>query len=152
MVWAGSQALHDLSAARPGARERLRRRLERSGRFGDGRLDLGIEAEGRLVGTVDARQPEHALPPGVFELGIGLFAEAERGRGYGSEAVALLTEHLFAARGAGTATWNAPMRRVLAKLGFVEEGVLRGFLPAPGGRDDTALYGVTKTEWRGRKP
>src|SRR5439155_1296333 len=56
------------------ALDRLRRRIESSGRFCDGRLDLGIEADGELIGSIEARRPPAALPPGVFELGITLFA------------------------------------------------------------------------------
>ena len=40
-----------------------------------------------------------------------------------------------------TAEWNVAMRRVFTKLGFAEEGVMRGFMPrADGGRDDYVLY------------
>jgi RimJ/RimL family protein N-acetyltransferase len=43
------------------------------------------------------------------------------------------------------------MRRVFLKLGFVEEGVLRAFMPTEGGaRADYVLFGVTRDEWRTR--
>ena len=130
----------------PPDRERLKVMIARSGRLVGGRLTFGIEAEGRLIGDISARQPASALPPGVFEVGIDLYGEADRGLGYGSEAVALLTEHLFGEIGAervqaSTAEWNTPMRGVLEKLGFAEEGVMRGFMPREGGgRDDYVLY------------
>ncbi len=132
-------------------RERVRRRVERSGRLIEGRLDLGIEAEGRLVGEIEARSPEGCFPPGVFELGIALFDPASRGRGYGSEAIQLLTNHLLAGERAvrvqaGTAVDNIAMRRVFAKLGFAEEGTMRDFLPAAGGRVDCVLYAVTAAD------
>lgn len=138
------------------ARRSLRVRIERSGRFVDGRLDLGIELDGRLVGSLDARQPRNGLPPGVYELGIGLFDEQDRGRGVGARAVTLLVDHLFADERtervqASTWTENAAMRRVLEKLGFRVEGVMRAFMPAPeGGRHDYALYAVTRSDWLGR--
>ena len=139
----------------PGARERLRRRLAHSGGFFEGRLDLGIEVDGELAGTLDARRPAAALPPGVYELGIVLFASGSRGRGYGTEAVRLLTGHLFRELGAervqaSTDVANGAMRRVLERLGFVEEGVMRGFMPAEDGRSDYVLYGVTRSEWEAR--
>ena len=129
-------------------RERTRRRLARSGRLAYGRLDLAIEAAGQVVGEVDARQPKGAMPPGVFEIGIGLWPEAQ-GKGYGTEAVRLLTEHLLAQRGAArvqasTDVDNAPMRRVLEKLGFVYEGTMRSFMPDGEGRRDYALYALTR--------
>jgi RimJ/RimL family protein N-acetyltransferase len=136
-------------------RTRIRQRLERSGRLVRGWIDMAIEAEGQLVGEVDARQPSDSMPPGVFELGILLYDAAERGKGYGSEAIALLTDHLFEREDGervqgSTAVANTAMRRVFIKLGFVEEGIMRGFMPGPNGREDYALYGVTKDEWRRR--
>ena len=137
------------------ARRSLARRLERSGRLVDGWLDLAIEAEGGLIGEIGARRPNGAIPPGVFELGIEIWGESARGRGYGSEAVELLTSHLFEAEDAArvqasTAVWNAAMRRVFSKLGFTDEGVMRAFMPTENGRDDYVLYGVTRGEWLAR--
>lgn len=154
--------LETLVAARsPGRPEReyrelMRRRVERSGSLVEGRLDLGVEHAGRLVGSIEARQPREGLPPGAFEIGIGLFDEADRRRGLGTTSIRLLTDYLF--RGlraervqASTAVGNAAMRRVLEKVGFRCEGVMRAFMPRPdGGRDDYALYAVTRDEWRAR--
>ena len=139
------------------ARERLRRRLGRSGRLLRGHLDLGIEVDGRLIGEIQARtHPAQTLPPGVYELGVVVYDEAERGRGHGGEAVALLTRWLFEQAGAarvqaGTAVANAGMRRVLERLGFACEGVMRAFEPqGPGGaRNDFALYAMTTDDWAG---
>lgn len=131
--------------------DRLKERIARSGRMVGGRLDLAVEVDGRLVGEVDARQPKEGLPPAVFEIGIGLFAEEDRSKGIGREAFALLTDHLFDAHEAErvqASTWteNIPMRKVLEKLGFRYEGTMRGFMPSPRGRDDYALYGITRPE------
>ncbi len=135
-----------------GARERMRRRIANSGRLVGGWLDLAIDAEGSLVGEIDARHPPRAMPPGVFELGIALFDEEVRGRGYGTEAIALLTAHLFAELGAervqaSTAVDNSAMRRVFEKLGFAKEGVMRSYMPAGESRDDYVLYAVTRADW-----
>ncbi len=136
---------------------RLRARIERSGRFVEGRIDLAIELDGRLVGGIEARQPREGLPRGAYELGISLFAEADRGQKVGTRAVELMTERLFAdpetAR-VQASTWveNAAMRRLLERLGFALEGVLRSFMPRPeGGRDDYALYAVTREDWEARE-
>ncbi len=132
---------------------RLTRRIERSGRFVDGWLDLGIEVEGRLVGDIGARRPPSALPPGVFEIGISLFAEADRGRGYGRDAVRVLTQYLFDELDAdrvqaSTEVGNLAMRSVLEQLGYTYEGTLRAFMPGSDGRrDDYAMYGVIRAEW-----
>jgi [ribosomal protein S5]-alanine N-acetyltransferase len=137
------------------ARRRLLERIERDGELVEGRLDLGVEAEGRLVGHVEARQPKQAMPPGVFELGISIF-EADRGKGYGTDAVAALTDLLLDEYGAhrvqaSTDVLNAAMRAVLERLGYTFEGILRGFMPTQdGGRADYAMYGVTREDWEAR--
>lgn len=134
------------------ARER-RQRLERSGSRNDWEILFAVEADGRLVGDAQARCPRFALPPGVWELGVELWDEADRGRGVGRESVALLTSHLFQEEEAirvqaTTDVDNASMRRVLEILGFTDEGVLRGFMPAPPGPPrDYEMYAITKADW-----
>jgi RimJ/RimL family protein N-acetyltransferase len=135
-------------------RRAIKRRIERSGRLVRGRLALAIEAEGRLVGDVDARSGSNAFPPGVFEIGVTVFADQDRGKGYGTEATRLLVDHLFDAEEAArvqaaTAEWNEPMRAVFRRLGFAEEGVLRAFFPAAEGRDDYVMYSLTRDDWLG---
>jgi RimJ/RimL family protein N-acetyltransferase len=119
-------------------------------------LDLGIEVDGRLVGEVQARHPLRALPAGVFELGIEIYETSDRRQGYGSEATAILTGWLFESAGAervqaGTALGNSGMRRVLDRLGFGFEGVMRSFRAGPSGREDFVLYGLTKSDWEGTR-
>ena len=154
-VW--QARLRDDSApwmATPQAYRRLRERVANSGRFVDGWLDLGIESDGRLVGEVDARHPPRTMPEGVFELGISLFDAGDRGRGLGTEAIRLLTRYLFEHEDAqrvqaSTSIENHAMRRVFEKLGFVEEGVLRSFMPSERGRDDYVLCAIVHAD-RGR--
>jgi RimJ/RimL family protein N-acetyltransferase len=137
----------------PASRRRLEHRIAHRGRFREGRIDLAIEADHELVGQIEARQPRDAMPSGAFELGIALFEE-RRGRGFGSEAIRLLTLHLFEAMDArrvqaSTAAANVAMRRVFEKLGFAEEGLMRAFVPSTDGvREDYVLYAVTRDEWR----
>ncbi len=137
--------------------ERFRKRLTRSGRFWRGFLDLAIEADGRLIGELQARRrPAQTLPPGAVELGIVIHDPADRGRGIGSEAVALLTGWLFRSGEAeraqlSTDVGNAAMRRVAENLGFALEGVMRGFMPTSSGRVDYALYAVTRGDWESRR-
>jgi N-acetyltransferase len=150
------------SFARPGLAEWreeedvLRARVAASGAFTGGEILFGMEVGGRLIGEVQARQPRHGLPPGVFELGIEIYDEGDRGLGHGAEALALITSHVFEEHGAirvqaSTDVENAPMRRVLARLGFGFEGVLRGFMPTGAGPRDYAMYGMTIEDWRARE-
>jgi RimJ/RimL family protein N-acetyltransferase len=136
-------------------RKTLARRVTNSGRLVDGWLYFAIESERRLIGEIDARTSRALLPPGMYEIGIDLFDGADRGKGLGSEAVALLLDHMFAERDAeriqaSTAVDNAAMRAVLMKLGFRFEGVMRYFMPGEDGRVDFALYAVTRPDWKRR--
>jgi RimJ/RimL family protein N-acetyltransferase len=164
VAWQGL-ALQDESAhprltpedRRPQPSEKFRRGLERSGRLWRGCLDLAIERNGRLVGQIQARtQPKQTLPPGVFEIGVVLYQERDREKGYGREAVELLTTWLFQAGGAArvqatTDTGNVPMRTVLEHLGFRREGILRAFgALSDGTRLDGALFAVIKPDWMAR--
>lgn len=132
---------------------RRRERLERSGARNSWEVLFAIEADGRLVGDVQGRCSDHAMPPGVWEIGIELWDEADRGHGLGREAVGLLSSHLFEHEDATrvqatTDVDNDAMRRTLDGLGFSFEGVLRGFMPvAEGPPRDYAIYGITKADW-----
>ena len=131
------------------SRERLANRIESSGLFVDGRLDLAVEFEETLAGSIQARAAAQALPPGVCELGIQVDAQL-RGRGIGTEAVVILTEHLlengFPRVQASTDISNTAMRRALERAGFVYEGTMRRFMPDGDERADYALYARTASD------
>lgn len=136
----------------PAERAELGERIERSGEFDGTELLLGIQVDGRLAGEVQARQPRMGLPPGVFELGIDLFDEADRGRGLGRVALTELLTRLFEHEGAHrvqltTDVDNAAMRVVSERLGFRFEGVMRSFMPSIDGPRDYAMYAITKDEY-----
>jgi len=130
-------------------REVRRRRLALSGTRTAWEILFAIESEGRLVGDIQARCSDQAMPPGVWEIGIDLWEPADRGHGLGTEAVRLLTAHVFAREGAHrvqatTDVANAAMRRSLEKCGFAYEGDLRGYMPvADGPPRDYAMYATT---------
>jgi RimJ/RimL family protein N-acetyltransferase len=133
----------------------LHRRLETSGNLTDRELLMAIASDGRLLGSIQAYRD--GVPAGVFGLGIELFNASDRGRGLGTEAVALLTAHLFdrvEARRveAGTAEDNVAMRQVLGRLGFRQEGVLRGWYPSEDGDGvDCVMYGMTRYDYEEAK-
>jgi RimJ/RimL family protein N-acetyltransferase len=135
----------------------LEDRIAHSGEFFCGEIYLGIELDGRLAGEIQARRPQNAMPPGVFELGIGLFDEDDRGKGIGSRAITLMTRRLFEQEGAhrvqlGTDLDNTLMRGAAEHAGFRLEGVMRGFMPAPGGPRDYALYAQTRDDYLDTRP
>jgi ribosomal-protein-alanine N-acetyltransferase len=134
------------------ARRKLRERVANSGRVNRGELLLGIVADGRLAGEIQARQPDMGLPPGVFEIGIEVFDPAQRGAGIGRRALARFLAHLFDQERAHrvqltTDVENAAMRRVAERLGFTLEGTLRGFMPTKDGPRDYLMYGITRDDF-----
>ena len=143
---------------RPQPSRGFRRGLDRSGTLWRGCLDLAIDRKGRLIGQIQARtRPKETVPPGVFEIGVVLYRQRDRGKRYGREAVELLTSWLFESGGAdrvqaGTGAGNTPMRVVLEHLGFRLEGILRAYgAMSDGTRSDGALYAVVKPDWMDRQ-
>jgi RimJ/RimL family protein N-acetyltransferase len=129
----------------------FRARLARSGQLHDGWLDLAIDLDGTSIGRIQAFVPRgRALPPGTFDVGIGL-REHARGKGYGREALTLLTGWLFEHAGAevvesGTDDANHAMRAVFRRAGWTEDGTV-----AEEGHD-WAYYRITRQEWQAMRP
>jgi RimJ/RimL family protein N-acetyltransferase len=125
----------------------FRARLARSGQLHDGWLDLAVDVDGAPVGRVQTFVPPHRpLAPGTFDLGIGLRADM-RGKGYGREAVALLTDWLFEHAEAllveaGTDPANHAMRAVFRRVGWREDGTVTEI-----GRD-WVMYRITRQQWQ----
>jgi RimJ/RimL family protein N-acetyltransferase len=146
--WAARLNAYAEQPGGPPTRDALRARVERSGHLENGRLDLAIEAGGLLVGEIGTyRPPARTLPPRWFEIGVGLFEEPSRGKGYGTEALVLLAHWLVDQAGAtrlqaATTPDNSSMRRVLEKLGFVSERSVKE------SGTDFVLYTITPGRWR----
>jgi RimJ/RimL family protein N-acetyltransferase len=122
-------------------------RLRQSGHMEDGWLDLAIDLDGAVIGRIQTFVPEgRRLAPGTFEVGIGL-DEAVRGKGYGREALALLTDWLFEHAAAQvveapTDPGNASMRAVFGHVGWSLAGSV-----AEHGRE-WVMYRITRQEWQ----
>jgi RimJ/RimL family protein N-acetyltransferase len=138
-------------------RDRLRRRVAASGTWTNGELVLAVEADGGLGGVIQARTSEDILPPHVFEIGIQILA-GRRDRGLGTEALWLLTDHLFNEEAAirvqlSTELGNGRMRGAAEAAGYSFEGVMRSFWPVPDGSAlDHALYAMTRSDHERAKP
>lgn len=121
-------------------------RLRRSGHLEDGWLDLAIDLDGVSIGRIQTFVPSRwTLPPGTFGVGIGLREDA-RGKGYGREALALLTDWLFEhataeAVEASTDPANTAMRTVFRKAGWKPVGSRT----EPG--REWVMYRMTRQEW-----
>ena len=127
----------------------FRARLRRSGHLVDGELDLAIDLDGTLVGRIQTFVPPgRPLPPGTFDVGIGLRDHAQ-GQGHGREALGLLTGWLFEHAGAlvvegSTDPANAAMRTVFERAGWTFAGPVTEL-----GRE-WAQYQITRDDWRAR--
>jgi RimJ/RimL family protein N-acetyltransferase len=156
IYWASTERWLDAAdpdSDRQAARERLHERVGVSGDWTPNGIEFAIEHQGRLIGDIQARTNPMAMPPGVLEIGIELFDEADRGLGLGSEAIELFTTHLFDTREAHrvqltTDLDNVAMRAAAERLGFGYEGVMRSFMPSPKGPRDYALYAMTRDDYR----
>jgi RimJ/RimL family protein N-acetyltransferase len=130
---------------------RFRARLQGSGRLRDGRLDLAIDLDGVAIGKIQTFvPPDRPLPPGTFDVGIDL-RENMRGKGYGREALALLTDWLFERAAAevveaGTHPGNVAMRTVFERVGWRPAGRLTEV-----GRE-WAMYRITRQQWEADRP
>ena len=125
-------------------------RLRRSGRLEDGWLDLAIDLDGVSIGRIQTFVPGgRERPAGTFDVGIGL-RENARNKGYGREALALLTDWLFEhaaaeAAEASTDPANVAMRTVFRKAGWMPAGSLTEL-----GRE-WIMYRITRPEWEARR-
>ena len=104
----------------------------------------------RVVGFV--RYSMLSLPDADLphpEVGFGIPEVDARGQGYAQEAVRLLVEYLFAGYpvervAASTEDENKPAQRVLERVGFQREGVLRRAMFRDGQWRDIAIYGILR--------
>ena len=111
------------------SRERWRGRIERSGAWDDHYFHLAIDLDGELVGDLQVRHCQQAMPPGALELGLEI-DPAKQGQGIGTEVLKLAAEKFFA-DGAhrisgSTEVSNLGMVRAFEKAGWAKEGIMRG--------------------------
>jgi RimJ/RimL family protein N-acetyltransferase len=149
--WQAMVAADPMTIAEPPDEARFKARLRRSGELADGWLDLAIDLGGTLIGRIQTFVPAgRRLPPGTFEVGIGL-REEMRGRGYGREALTVFTGWLFEHAGAEaveapTDPANIAMRTVFGRAGWTLAGTL-----TESGRE-WVMYRITRAEWAAGAP
>jgi RimJ/RimL family protein N-acetyltransferase len=104
---------------------------------------------------------EHAL---IGDVGVGLaenlvqadlgftFAPERHGRGYATEAVRAVLDRLFRVQGvrrvsAECDVRNLPSARLLGRLGFTREGLLRSHTWIKGEWTDDLIFGLLAEDW-----
>jgi len=88
----------------------------------------------------------------LWEIGFALIP-SERGKGYGSEAVTIFVDYLFLSRDlvriqARTGLRNTASQRILEKVGFKREGIVRKSMFIHGEWRDFQLYSILREEWK----
>ncbi len=113
---------------------------------------LVVCADGAVAGSVSWHHREYGPNAGsqCLMMGISVLAAA-RGRGVGTQAQRQLVElafrHTLVHRiEVATDITNLAEQRILAKLGFTLEGVLRGSQWRRGRHHDMVLYGLLRTD------
>jgi ribosomal-protein-alanine N-acetyltransferase len=121
-----------------------------------GMLRLGVElaATGDLVGQISMHHFDQQNRR--CDVGYAL-ARAHWGRGYLGEALGAVLEHGFGALAlnrveADVDPRNAGSTRLLERMGFEREGLLRERWIVAGEMCDTAFYGLLKRDWEARRP
>jgi RimJ/RimL family protein N-acetyltransferase len=107
----------------------------------------------RLVGDCGFRA--RVDEPAIVDVGFTLHP-AFQGRGYATEAIGELLRYLFEDRGkhkvcADCDTRNDPSWRLMERLGFTREGMLRGSYRDGGTWADEYLYGILAEDWQARR-
>ncbi len=115
----------------------------------------GPPTPGRLIGFV--RLQEIDWMHRVAQLNLGLGAPADRGQGYGQEALDLILRYGFDELGlhriaAYLGSYNTGAARFLERNGFLLEVRRRLALARDGQRWDTLQYALLRPEWVARQP
>ena len=109
-------------------------------------LHLAIELQGKAIGGVGAIAGT-GISAATADFGYWL-GESLWGRGLATAAASAFKEHLlqskrFARLQAPVFAWNPASMRVLEKVGFVREGVLRNSVTKDGELIDSVMYACT---------
>ncbi len=89
------------------------------------------------------------------EMAIGIGNAADRGKGYGRDALRLILNYAFSELnlhrvGLTVLSYNEQAIRAYERAGFTREGVLRQIVQRDGQRYDLFAYGILRDEWLAR--
>jgi len=135
-------------------REALQQALAETGFWTDeaGAAAIVDVADGRLLGTAQFYRAAPCIHG--LELGYIIHRREDRGRGFATEAVRLLTDHLFQVRPDThrlqliIEVWNVASWKLAERCGYVREGLLRSAGFAADDPADCFLYARTRRDWR----
>jgi [ribosomal protein S5]-alanine N-acetyltransferase len=142
--WEPTHALPWRERHTPAAYRAMRRAVLRRAKEGTS-LPFAVRVEGRLAGQVTI---DNIVRGAVRSGHLGYWIDREvAGRGMGSLAVALVCDHAFGAVGlhrlqAEIRPENVPSQRLVERLGFQREGLLRRYLDIDGDWRDHFTYAL----------
>ena len=117
-------------------------------------LGIVVKATGRLIGASGLHQIDTQSRQCQFGIFIG--EQAERGKGYGTEATRLITGFAFATLNLNR-VWlhvtseNAAGIAAYEKVGYLHEGVLKQALYKEGRYHDLVAMAILRGEWDARR-
>jgi RimJ/RimL family protein N-acetyltransferase len=91
----------------------------------------------------------------LITIGYGVVPN-ERGKGYATEAATIIVDYLFLTKDiiriqADTSTENLPSQKVLEKVGFQKEGIIRKHYFSSGKWRDSYLYSILREDGKNQK-
>jgi [ribosomal protein S5]-alanine N-acetyltransferase len=107
--------------------------------------------DGTVIGIASWEANDRGGPTGgCYEIGLALLPEY-RGRGLGTSAQRLLVQHIFSFTlahrvEAQTEATNVAEQKALERIGFRQEGLLRGVRFRRGTWQDMIIYGLLRDE------
>jgi RimJ/RimL family protein N-acetyltransferase len=121
------------------------------GKPDDTAVHFAVEVDGRLVG--DAGLWGIDRHNRAASLGVAIGEASERGRGFGRDAVEVLTDYGLRLLGLHrieiqTLVGNTAMRRTAESIGYRQEGVRRELSWIAGEWVDEVVYGLLAHEWK----
>ena len=144
--------LYDTFPAFPQTADQLAKRLEDSEQ-GKTNFLMGIRPlnDEKLLGIIEL--DGIIWPHGTSSISIAIGEQAERGQGYGREAMTLMLDFAFRELNLHRVfltvfSYNTVAIAMYEKLGFTREGVYREHLQRDGQRFDMLIYGILRREWR----
>lgn len=111
---------------------------------------LGIEFEQRLVGFVQLTGIDHHMRRAAIGIGIG--EKGLWGQGIGTTALRILLDYAFTVKQlervyAEVFSFNQRSQRLMERVGFHREGLLRQHDIRNGVRQDISIFGMLKPEF-----
>ena len=121
----------------------------------DDLIVLGVESEGHLVGSVQLALIDRLERRAAVAIVLG--DKTTWGRGIGGAALRILADYAFAALNlerlyAEVYGFNVRSQRLMERVGFQREGVLRQHEMHNGARQDVHVFGLLKDEFYQRYP